>query len=177
MKGRNNMTKLKWFLIVTFALFILLAIVIGSLLYNGYLYNQKMVQKCTNYNPDWLGLDDCYGVISISHGFDTNGYLITDHVHGSYILAEVNYLNDYKFQNGKFFVKSREPIECRLSNGKYCQNLYQNNQQNTTYYDSQLDIPLYLIIDTETGNVNAYKSINEVSESDKKVFEELEKVK
>jgi hypothetical protein len=168
--------------LIIFLLLILLMIVgIGVFLYNGHVYNQEMSKKCIGYNPDWTLLDDCFGVISISHGFDTNGYLMTDHAHGNYILAAIDKLSDYRFSNGKVFVINRVPIECSVidKNNKkqFCQNLYQNKKSVTNYFDKQSDIPIYLAIETQTGEVTTFQSLDKVPKNEKSIFMELEKNK
>lgn len=172
MKEKNNVKRNKWVFVII-SLPLILIVGVSIFWYNGQVYDKEMATKCIQYNPSWLGLIDCYGVVSIKQAWDIKGYYLDDHVHG-YELAEIDNLNDYKFQDGYIYVKNREPFTCSITDQsgikQFCQKLFQDNRLKSSYYSSISDIPLYLVIDTQTGNVDAYKFIDTVPEDEKKFF-------
>ena len=138
-----------------------------------------MSQKCTNFKDiKDLDLEDCFGAVSISQSWDIKGYSLKDHVH-NVMLAEIDTSNGYKFQDGNIYVKNRSPFNCSVTdnNGKqqFCIHTVENNQLVTKYYDNQSDIPLYLVIQTQTGNVTSYLDLSEMPQNDLVNFQNLGK--
>jgi len=170
------MTKNKKWVYIISGITLILVAGVGIILHNTKEYDQETAKKCIGYDPNWPLLTDCYGMVSTSQAFDIKGYSLVDHIH-NYELAEVDNINQYKYQEGKIYVKNREPFNCSPvdKNGQeqFCHNLFQNGQIRTNYYDSVSDIPTYLIIDSKSGEVQAFQDTAQVPENEQNYFNQI----
>lgn len=160
---------------------VIIFVVILAVSYFVYHYSfivpkKGIIEKCEGYIPDWSNFIDCYGVVSITDAWDVDYLSLKDHVHG-YEIARVYNFNQYLYVDGKLYVINRDIIEGQTSDGKktqYYQKLFQNGEISIDYYDSLSDIPTYLIVNTKTGDVRAYRDKTEISETEKIYFSDIE---
>lgn len=153
-------------------------IITGVLCYNYFIKipTQIIAERCIGYDPEWEDLEDCYGVISIRTGWDINYYYLYDHIHG-YEVARIFSIKQYFRNDGKIFVVNRQTIENASSNdGKtiYYQKLFQNGKVTNNSYNNISDIPTYLVINMQSGEVVVYKNIADVPQSEQSYFREIE---
>lgn len=137
---------------------------------------KDIAQRCQGYLPSWMSFIDCHGVVSINDGWDMDYISIEDHIR-EYEIARVYNVNQYVFVQDKLFVINRKNIENSSSNGDkitYYQALFQNGKLVDNSYTKISDIPTYLIIDTISGEVKAYKDLSEVPIDQQNSFKELE---
>jgi hypothetical protein len=136
---------------------------------------KEVAERCQGYIPNWSNFIDCHGVIVINDAWDVDYLSLKDHVHG-YEIARVHDKNQYVYVDGNIFVINRKIIEGSTSDGartRYYQKLFQNGMLVTNYYDSVSDIPAYLIIDSESGEVRAFQNIAQVPENKQKYFDQI----
>jgi hypothetical protein len=134
-----------------------------------------IAKKCQGFVPTWTDFIDCYGIVSINDGWDMDYISLKDHIH-KYEIARVYNQNQYIYINNKIFVINLKNIENSASDGfntTYYQKLFQGGNLIENEYDSISNIPNYLVIDTENGEVKTYKNIDEVPNSEKKYFEDI----
>lgn len=154
-------------------------LIIGALIAYYFMFiapKKDIAEKCQGFVPNWVDYIDCHGVVSINDGWDMDYISLKDHVH-EYEIARVYNQDQYIYTDNKIFVINKKIIEGSVSNGKrikYYQELFQNGELKTNYYDIILDIPTYLIINTVSGEVKAHKDITEVPEVEKSYFIQLE---
>jgi hypothetical protein len=55
---------------------------------------QKVLNRCTDYDPHWIGMLDCYGLISISQP-DNSGYLVENNSIPGSIIAQIKGTDDF----------------------------------------------------------------------------------
>lgn len=137
---------------------------------------KEIFEKCQGFVPSWADFIDCRGIVSINDGWDMDYLSINDHIH-KYEIARVYNQNQYVFAQDKLFVINRKNIENSSSNGDkitYYQELFQNGKLADNSYTKVSDIPTYLIIDTISGEVKAYKNLSEVPVDQQPSFKELE---
>lgn len=137
---------------------------------------KKIAAECQGYIPAWPSFIECSGVVAINDGWDIDYISIRDHVH-DYSIAHVYNRNQYVFAEGKLFVINREYIENSASDGvetTYYQTLFQNGKMVDHPYSAISEIPTYLSVDVQTGEVNSYNNIDEVPKENKEYFLETE---
>lgn len=119
---------------------------------------------------------ECYGVISVD-GFGEDGfdYYITDNLH-SYTIASIRKFSDFRLINGRVYVIDQEGWSGlnKITN-KYGYSYFVDNQMRHYSSTTKEGMPRFFIIDTISGNVSPYISIDQVPESEKPIFQELEK--
>ncbi|MCX6740073.1 MAG: hypothetical protein NTZ49_02495 [Candidatus Parcubacteria bacterium] len=126
---------------------------------------------------------DCKGVVSVS--YLDGKYYISDKYAGG--VAVVNNRKLYKFIGDDLYVvyysegtmnfscSGNKEGEC--NNKKYYEYFKVNGQEQEVIYNSYDEIPIYRKVNTVSGELTLYKTLNEIPESDRKIFKELEKVK
>lgn len=137
---------------------------------------KTVAKKCQGFIPNWADFVDCYGVVTINDGWDMDYLSFKDHIN-KYEIARVYNQNQYIYTDNKIFVINRKPIENSSSNGNetiYYQKLFQSSQLIEKSYNAISDIPIYLVVDTISGEVQAYKNISDVPENKRAYFIELE---
>lgn len=173
--------KRNYFLIASIVI-ILLIVPITIIAFLIQSYNNK-ISTCPYINTNIFGRDisfeDCFGIISIDRR--TLGevfYMIKDDKH-SYSIEIVKTTRQYKLSNGYLYIY-RMPdsnFQTTLGNDKiYYEKLFMNGEIKTIEYDSFDKIPRYIKVDTNTGEVVLFNATGEMSEVDKKIFEELERI-
>jgi hypothetical protein len=135
---------------------------------------KKIVDRCTDYNPRWLGMLDCYGVISVWQP-DNSGYLIQNNTQSGSIIAQIKSADDFIVQSNEMYLIDITPKSAcnNLVPGKYCGSFQINGKAKTYYYDSPDQVPTYLIIDTETGDERSYANLADAPQSDRVIFQSL----
>jgi hypothetical protein len=135
---------------------------------------RQVISRCTNYNPQWLDMVDCYGVISI-HWNDNGSYDLLNNVDPGWTVAEIQSPTDFHFSDGQMYlIDVRTPVICnKLKPGKYCGEFEVNGQSKPYYYNTPKDVPRYLIIDTKTGNERFFVTLNDVPNAEQQFFGSL----
>jgi hypothetical protein len=156
-----------------------IAIVIVFVIFFGYKYittpSNDVLDRCIGYNYKWENFIDCYGVVSIRDGWDIDYLYLQDNLR-DYDLAWIDDFNQFKVVDNILYVKSREPIPMSLGSGEnatYLQKLFVNGELKYFKYESPSEIPLYLIVDTISGEAKAYKTIEDVPEEAREYFGEI----
>ncbi len=137
--------------------------------------NKKIAERCIQYDREWANLEDCYGLISLRYGWDIDYYYLLDHIH-DYEIARIYNLDQYIYENNKIFVINRKTIENSSSNGiktTYYQELFQNGKLSDNPYSEISDIPTFLVVDTVSGEVQAYKNITDVPSDQQSYFTKI----
>ena len=137
---------------------------------------KTLAERCQNYVPNWQNFIECYGVVVITDAWDEDYLSLSDHVH-NYEIARIHNQDQYRYINGKLYVINKKYIENSSSNNikiTYYQKLFQNNKLNENPYDFIYSIPTYLVIDTQSGEVKAYKNIDKAPQLEQGYFRELE---
>ena len=176
------MLKRKRLLICIFIVLIMVLVIFIFSFY--YIRFRGLIGQCpgidlAKYNKD-TSLVNCFGIISIDKSFESGiSYRVRDFRH-DYDVATLNNLNDFKFKNSNLYVIDRSQhvrIDSNNPSSKYFVQFYKAGAIKTFYYDTQDEIPKYLLINTISGEVTLFKTTIEMPEDDRKIFEELEEVK
>ncbi|MDA9475085.1 hypothetical protein XI03_11360 [Bradyrhizobium sp. CCBAU 65884] len=132
------------------------------------------MSRCTDYNPQWLGMLDCYGVISIWER-DNSGYLVQNNKHTGPIVAQIKSPNAFVVYANLMYLIDITPkgICNNLVPGKYCGDFQVNGQPKSYYYDRPEQVPTYLVIDTKTGDERFYANLKDAPVADRAIFERL----
>jgi hypothetical protein len=135
---------------------------------------QQVINRCTNYDPQWLGMLDCYGVISIWQP-DNSGYLVQNNKHLGPTIAQIKAVDEFIVRDDQMYLIDITPkgVCNNLAPGKYCGDFQIDGEPKTLYYDSPEEVPTYLIIDTKTGNERFYANLKDTPEADRALFERL----
>jgi hypothetical protein len=157
---------------------LILVVGVAVIIYSGVvdLQKQQIAARCTGYDPQWEGLFDCYGLISI-FGSDQNTYQVQDNKEPGAIVAEIDNPNDFIIEGYNMYLRDIEPkVTCNnLVPGKYC-GVFQVNGKKVEYdYDTADQVPTYIIINTITGDERFYVHPQEASSSVQAIFEGLQK--
>ena len=118
----------------------------------------------------------CYGIISID-GFGEGGfkYSIYDNVQ-LYPIADIRSYNDFRYINNKIYVIDQASHYAFDNINKEYDKYYFIDGQIKHYTSKTKEgMPKYFIVDTVTGNVSPYVSIDQIPESERSIFLELEK--
>jgi len=123
---------------------------------------------------------DCYGVVIIEKSPRTHPserhYAIKDVRDKHYWIASVSSKNAYKIEEEFIYVfddniESADP-NVELNNvWMYSRHFYVKGEFKAFYYSERSEIPLYLKINTQTGEVTLYNVFEEMPENDREVFE------
>jgi hypothetical protein len=155
---------------------VIFAISVSFAYYHSFVVPKKIIaEKCGNYVPNWNNFIDCYGVIVINDAWDVDYLSVRDHIH-EYEIARVYNQDEYIHINEKIFIINMSTIEGQVSDGEkiqYSQELFQGGRLVTNYYDSISDIPTYLIVNIQSGEVRAYKNLEDVPPEEQTIFEQL----
>ena len=155
---------------------LVLVAVVSSAWYLSFIAPKKLVaEKCHGFVPNWADFVDCHGMISINDGWDMDYLSLKDHVH-KYEIARVDNQNQYIYENNKIFVINRKAIENSSTNGTktiYYQELFQNGRLSDNPYGEISDIPTFLVVETISGEVEAYKNITDVPIGQQGYFTEI----
>jgi hypothetical protein len=164
-------------LIITFSILVLL--IVGAWFSYYYIFEapkKDIVARCAGYVPYWENFIECYGTIAITDGWLSDYISLDDHIH-NYEIAGIDNINQYIHTDNKIFVINRHLMEGSSSDGtrtRYYLDFFQNGKLTTNYYDSISDIPTYLVIDFRSGEVEAYKNIDEVPQEYRQYFLKLQ---
>lgn len=163
--------------LIIVSIVIIIFIGIFSLYYFWFTKTEKEIAaRCQGFVPNWPSFVDCYGTVAINDGWDMDYLSIRDHIR-DYTIARVYNREQYLYIDNKVFVINRQNIESSSSDEVktiYNQKLFQDGKLTYTSYDRISDIPIYLIIDTLSGEVKAYKDLNSVAKTEIKYFSEIE---
>ncbi len=134
---------------------------------------QKVTVRCINYNPEWRGIVDCYGIISISS--DDGEYFLGRTTEPGPIFAYIKNSNAFTLRdNDMYFVDVTPKGICNnLMSDKYCANFQVKGESKNYYYDTPEEVPTYIIIDTQTGDERFYAKIEDAPAYDQMIFREL----
>jgi hypothetical protein len=137
---------------------------------------REVINRCTNYDPHWLGMLDCYGVISIWER-DDSGYLVQNNNHTGPIVAQIKSPDAFVVEGNEMYLIDVTPLGgCAIpTRGKYCADFQVNGEPKEFGYDSPDKVPTLLVIDTKTGNERFYASLKDAPAGDRAIFEELQK--
>jgi len=169
-------------------LFVVILVILISL--NGNKEFENKLKKCpgikdTNWGHYGRDIDfvDCMGIISIdrwNRSLSDTLYNFRDFKH-DYYFAGINDLSQYGVVNDFLYVKDFDKYEGYViyDDGAkhYTQNFLTDGKVKQYLYDSPDEIPRFRKVNVQTGEITLYKTFDEMPESDRKIFEELEKVK
>ena len=170
----DNMKK-EIIIIISVLLVIGMYLLIGNTFKRWDVGKKKMIDRCINYDPQWEGINDCYGLISIWFN-DNEKYNLLNNIQANIPIAEIKYLDDFYLDNSgnMYVVDIRTHGICNnLEPGKYCGNFQVNGELKQYYYDTLDQVPKYLIIDTQTGNERFYTKLDEVPTNEQEIFQKL----
>lgn len=145
------------------------------------IHQQRVLIQCPELRQYQTSLEACYGILVIQTQVDDtiSKYLINDYKHGLYVVSAINNKNRYRVEgNTMYIIDEREHTgTIRHDNGpiKSIVDVYQNGKVITLEFDNPEDIPNYVTVDINSGEVARYKTINEVPESAKMIFQEINK--
>jgi hypothetical protein len=90
---------------------------------------QRVIDRCTDYDPHWLGMLDCYGLISIWRP-DNSGYLVLNNKRPGAIIAQIKAADAFIVQGNEMYVIDTTPVgACAIpSRGKYCADFQLNGE-------------------------------------------------
>jgi len=152
----------------------LASIIVLAVIYAPYYLKISKYPCPENINND--GAIECHGIISID-GFGEGGfqYSIVDNAQ-RYTIAEMRSYNGFRFVNNNIYVidQARDFGLNKLTN-EYDKYYYVNGKITNYSSSTKEGMPKYFIVDTATGNVSPYVSIDQVPESERPIFLELEK--
>jgi hypothetical protein len=134
---------------------------------------QKVVNRCTDYDPQWIGMLDCYGLISISQP-DNSGYLVGNNSIPGSIIAQIKEPDDFVVQGNQIFLIDITPAGgCANFQPGYCSTFQVGGKQKTISFIDPNQTPRYLIINTETGDERFYANLADAPQSDRVIFQSL----
>jgi len=134
---------------------------------------QKVVNRCTDYDPQWIGMLDCYGLVSISQP-DNSGYLVGNNSIPGSIIAQIKGPDDFIVQGNQIYLIDITPAGgCANFQPGYCSTFQVGGKQKTIFFNDPNKTPRYLIINTETGNEQLYVQPQDASSTDEAIFQEL----
>jgi|SRR3989339_270104 len=157
---------------------ILLLLIIGGSLTYYFMFEapkKGIAERCAGYVPNWENFIDCHGVITITDSWDVDYISLKDHIH-DYEIARIYNMEQFTYVADKIFVINRKTIKGTISDGtkiRYYQELFQDGQLETNYYDSISNIPTYLVINYVSGEVETYSNIDEAPQEYKQYFLEI----
>jgi hypothetical protein len=119
----------------------------------------KIIDRCTNYDPQSLGMIDCYGVISIWQP-DNSGYIIQNNNDQGPIIAQIKGPDDFVVQGDQIYLIDITPAGgCANFQPGYCSTFQVGGKPKTISYNDPNQTPRYLIINTETGDERFYANL------------------
>jgi hypothetical protein len=134
---------------------------------------QKVVSRCTDYDPQWIGMLDCYGLIAIFQP-DNSGYIIQDNAVPGSIIAQISSSNSFIVDGDQMYLMDITPVGGCANNKKgYCRDFQVDGKVSTISYDDPKQTPRYLVINTRTGDERFYVQPQDASSSDQAIFQEL----
>ncbi len=135
---------------------------------------KKITDRCIDYNPQWSGMLDCYGIISIWQS-NNSGYLIQKNTEPGPIVAQIRKVDDFVVKNNEIYLVDITPKEIcnNLIPGKYCGTFQVNGKSKSYYYDTPNEVPTYRVFDIKTGNERFYSKLVDMPSSDQLVFKSL----
>jgi hypothetical protein len=153
------------------------AVLVLSLVSIWFLYTpaswQEIVNRCTDYDPHWIGMLDCYGLISISEP-DNSGYLVENNSIPGSIIAQIKGPSDFVVKGDQIYL-----IDITAAGGcvnfqpGYCSTFQVDGKTKTISYSDPHQTPRYLIINTKTGDEQFYVQSKDASSSDQAIFQTL----
>jgi hypothetical protein len=134
---------------------------------------QTIINRCTDYDPQSLGMVDCYGVISIWQP-DNSGYIIQNNSDQGPIIAQIKGPHDLVVQGDQIYLIDITPAGgCAHFQPGYCSTFQVGGKPKTISYNDPNQTPRYLIINTETGDERFYVKPQDASSTDQGIFQEL----
>src|SRR5262249_11882596 len=64
---------------------------------------REVISRCTDYDPHWLGMLDCYGLISIWQP-DNSGYLVGNNSRSGSIIAQIRGADAFIVRDGQMYL-------------------------------------------------------------------------
>jgi hypothetical protein len=127
-----------------------------------------------DYDPQWRGMLDCYGVVSMWQ-FHNSRNVVLNNNHSGAIIAEIGTVGDFVIEDDQMYLINVTPIgECAMaSRGKYCAEFQVNGEPKEFGYASADQVPTYLIIDIKTGNERFYADLKDAPITDRAIFQRL----
>lgn len=134
---------------------------------------RTVVNRCTDYDPQWIGMVDCHGLISIWQP-DNSGYIIQNNADPGPIIAQIKDSNDFVVRDDQMYLIDITPAGgCPNFQPGYCSTFQVNGKAKTISYSDPSQTPRYLIIDTKTGDEKFYVQAQDASSSATAIFEAL----
>jgi hypothetical protein len=154
-------------------------LVIGIGVIGGWLFHtqrawRQIVDRCIDYDPQWLGMLDCYGVVSIWQ-FHNSSNLVLNNNRSDAQIAEVKAINDLIVENNEMYLIDTAPVgSCAVpSRGKYCAEFQVNGKPKEFGYARADQVPTYLVINIKTGDERFYANLTDAPEGDRVIFQRL----
>ena len=158
----------KWILVIT----VTLVLVFAWFLYVPPRW-QKIVNRCANYDPQWIGMLDCYGLISIFQP-DNSGYIVQDNAVPGSIIAQISSSNSFLVRDDEMYLIDVTPAgRCANNQKGYCRDFQVDGKAKTISYSDPDQTPRYLIINTKTGDEQFYPQPQDASLPDQTIFQTL----
>jgi hypothetical protein len=128
---------------------------------------RQMINRCTDYDPHWLGMVDCYGLISIWQPHNSE-YLVENNKQPGPIIAQIKSADAFIVKGNEMYLVEITPLgRCAVpARGKYCRDVQVNGEPEELGYDSPNKVPTFLIIDTNTGDERFYADLTDVPGND-----------
>jgi hypothetical protein len=137
---------------------------------------EKVVSLCTDYDPKWEGMTDCYGVISIWQPWNGSGYTIQNNTDPGPVIAQIASRNAFIVQgNYMYLVDTTRAGKCPNNEPGYCRDFQVNGTSKIYHYDNPNQVPKYLIINTQSGDEQFYVQPQDASSNAALAFQELKK--
>jgi hypothetical protein len=122
-----------------------------AFMFSWFLYvrsgQNEVIERCNDYNPKWIGMLDCYGLVSIWQP-DNSGYLVENNAVPGSIIAQIDLVNPFIVENSKMYLVDITP-KGGCANGEqrqYCREFQVNGQSKTYSYRSLEQVPTYLVM-------------------------------
>jgi hypothetical protein len=135
---------------------------------------KTITDRCIDYNPQWLGVLDCYGVISIWQP-DNSGYLIENNKQAGPIMAQIKSVDAFTIKGDEMYFIDITPkgICDNLVPEKYCGDFQVDGDSKTYYYDSPEQVPTLIMTNIKTGDQQFYVKPADAPTNERAIFEEL----
>jgi hypothetical protein len=135
---------------------------------------RQTIDRCTNYDPHWLGMIDCYGLVSIWQPHNS-GYLLQNNKQPGPIIAQIKSADAFIVKGSEIYlIDITPPGKCAVpARGKYCRDVQVDGEPEELGYDAPNKVPTLLVIGTNTAKERFYANLADVPDSDRATFQTL----